>query len=155
MIIDSLDKLALYAAVHPGFADVDAFLATYDLSTLAAGTHPINDCGAFASVNEYTTKSVEDSFIECHRRYIDVQMIAWGEERIGITHTRFCQELPYDEQKDLQKLTGKVDFVTLVPGMFAVFFPHDAHEPGVTSGTEPAAVKKIVFKIPVEPGPEQ
>jgi len=152
MILDSLDNFRLYAGLHPGFADIQAFLATADLSTLASGEYPINDQGAFASVNEYNTRSIEDCFIECHRKFIDVQIIAWGEENIGVSHKQFCVEQPYDELKDLQKLTGRVDFIRLVPGMFAVFFPHDAHEPGARSGMEAVAVKKIVFKIPVAPG---
>lgn len=150
MVFDSLDNFKFYTGLHPGFADIEAFLATADLTTLTIGTHPINDQGAYASVNEYTTKSIEESFIECHRKYIDVQIIAWGEEKIGVTHTQFCDEHTYDEGKDLQKLTGRVDFITLVPGMFALFFPHDAHEPGVRSGSGAVAVKKIVFKIPVK-----
>jgi len=149
MIFDSLDNLGLYAVIHPGFADIEAFLATVDLSTLTSGNHPINDQGAYASVNEYTTKAIEESFIECHRKYIDLQIIAWGEEKVGIKHKQFCVEQPYDEGKDLQKLTGLVDFITLVPGVFAIFFPHDAHEPGLTPGSVAVAVKKIVFKIPV------
>lgn len=149
MIFDSLDNLHLYAGVHPSFADLQAFLATTDLTTLATGKHPINNQGAYASVNEYKTKSSADSFIECHRKFIDVQIIAWGEEHIGVTQKQFCAEQPYDDPKDLQKLSGRVDFITLVPGLFAVFFPHDAHEPGLTSGAETVAVKKIVFKIPV------
>ena len=154
MIFDSLDKLGLYAVIHSGFADIEAFLAAADMSTLTSGKHQINDQGAYASVNEYMTNAIEESFIECHRKYIDVQIIVWGEEKIGITHKQFCFEQPYDEGKDLQKLTGRVDFITLFPGMFAIFFPHDAHEPGVRSGSEAVAVKKIVFKIPVKLPPD-
>ncbi|MDD2853526.1 MAG: YhcH/YjgK/YiaL family protein [Desulfuromonadaceae bacterium] len=149
MIFDSLDNLGLYSDVHPAFADIEAFLAKTDLATLSVGKHPINSKGGYASVNEYNTRSIEESFIECHRKYIDVQIIAWGEEKIGVTNTQFCAEQPYDEGKDLQKLTGRVDYITLVPGFFAVFFTHDAHEPGVRSGTDVVAVKKIVFKVPV------
>ncbi len=151
MIFDSLDKLPLYEGVAHGFSDIGKFLAKTDLSQLPVGKHPINDQGAYASVNEYLTKTVEESFIECHRKYIDVQIIAHGKEKIGVTHTRNCSELPYDETKDLQKLEGTVDFITLLPDFFAVFFPHDAHEPGVRCDTDAVSVKKIVFKIPVSP----
>ena len=37
------------------------------------------------------------------------------------------------------------NFVTVKKGMFAIFFPQDAHAPGVTQ----TALKKAVFKIPV------
>jgi YhcH/YjgK/YiaL family protein len=149
MIFDSLDNFRMYENLHHGFADIQKFISKTDLAQLAIGVHPINDHGGFASVNEYNTKSIEDSFIECHRKFIDVQIIAWGEEKIGVTHKKFCIEQPYDDGKDLQKLDGRLDFITLLPGLFAVFFPHDAHEPGVRSGAEAVAVKKIVFKIPV------
>lgn len=150
MIFDSLDNFKFYAGLHTGFSDIEAFISANDLSALPIGKHPINDSGSYASVNEYDTKTVENSFIECHRKYIDVQMVIWGEEKIGVTHKQFCDEQPYDEGKDLQKLTGKVDFITLVPGMFALFLPQDAHEPSVRSGVEALKVKKIVFKIPVQ-----
>lgn len=149
MIFDSLDNFKSYAGLHPGFADIQAFIFKTDLTRLANGNHPINDLGAYASVNEYDTKSIEECFIECHQKFIDVQIIAWGEEKIGISCKKFCIEQPYDDGKDLQKLTGNVDFITMVPGLFAVFFPQDAHEPCVRSGAEAIAVKKIVFKIPV------
>ena len=149
MIFDELNNLQMYAALRPEFVDIEAFISTTDLSALPDGKYSINDQGAYASVNEYDTRSIEDSFIECHRKFIDVQIIVRGEEKIGVTHKQFCVEQPYDDGNDLQKLTGRVDFITLAPGLFAVFFPHDAHEPGVTSGTEAVAVKKIVFKIPV------
>lgn len=152
MIFDSLDNLQIYEGVHTGFADVGRFLATADLSTLNSGNYPINDTGAYASVNEYVTKTIEGSFIECHQKYIDVQIIAWGEENIGVTHKRYCIEEIYDEKKDLQKLVGRVDYIKLLPGLFVIFFPHDAHEPGLIAGTDAVAVKKIVFKIPVNIG---
>lgn len=150
MIMDSLDHLLQYAELHPGFADVHEFISKTDLGKLANGNHPINDYGAYASVNEYKTKSIEECFIECHRKYIDIQIIAWGEEKIGVMSKKFCTEQPYDAEKDLQILTGRVDFVTLLPGLFAIFFPQDAHEPGVRTGSAAVPVKKIVFKLPVQ-----
>ncbi|MEI6214802.1 MAG: YhcH/YjgK/YiaL family protein [Desulfuromonadales bacterium] len=149
MIFDSLENLGRYAGVQSGLADVQKFIDTTDLAALPVGNHLINDHGAYASVNEYLTKASEETFIECHRKYIDVQITVWGEEKIGVTHTQLCYEQPYDDGKDLQKLTGRVNFITLLPGFFALFFPHDAHQPGVISGTAAVAVKKIVFKIPV------
>ena len=149
MIFDSLENLSLYGGLHPGFADVHEFISKTDLDKLANGKHPINEYGAYASVNEYATKSIEECFIECHRKYIDIQIIAWGEEKIGVTCKKLCVEQPYDAEKDLQILTGRADYVTLLPGVFAVFFPQDAHEPGVISGREAVTVKKIVFKLPV------
>jgi YhcH/YjgK/YiaL family protein len=149
MIFDSLDNFRCYAELHPGFLDIQLFISTTDLAGLATGNYQINDNGAYASVHEYNSRPVKDCFIECHRKYIDVQIIVRGEEKIGFSCKTSCAVQPYDEEKDLQKLSGKVDFITMVPGLFAIFFPQDAHEPGVISGSQAVPVKKIVCKVPV------
>ncbi|MDP3480425.1 MAG: YhcH/YjgK/YiaL family protein [Desulfoprunum sp.] len=149
MIFDSLTNFSVYQLLHPMFKDVQAFISTTNLHDLPIGKHPINELGAYASVNEYLTKSIEESFIECHRKYIDLQILVWGEEKVGVAPKHSCVEQFYDATKDLQKLIGMVDYITLVPGLFAIFFPDDAHKPSVKSGVEAVSVKKIVFKIPV------
>lgn len=150
MIYDTLDNFKFYSGLHPSFSDVQIFLDHTDLSKLSNGRHSVNDCGAYASVNEYMTKPLDECFVECHQKYIDIQIIVWGDEKIGVANTKHCIGQPYDLDNDLQKLTGDVDFIKLVPGMFMVFFPHDAHEPNVRSGVDAVMVKKIVFKVPVE-----
>jgi YhcH/YjgK/YiaL family protein len=147
MICDEIKNIALYANCHQQFTDVATFIAKTDLLNLANGKHFINEKGAFASVNEYTTKPQSECFVECHQKYIDVQMLVYGEELIGYSPVSSCEALPYDAEKDLQKLVGEVSFIHIKTGMFAIFFPHDAHMPNVLVAT-PLPVKKIVFKIP-------
>ena len=149
MIFDALPNFSIYQILHPGFEDVQRFVSTTNLHELPIGKHPINELGAYASVKEYQTKSVEESFVECHRKFIDVQILVWGEEKVGVAPKHFCAEQVYDEVNDLQILIGKVDYITLSPDLFVIFFPDDAHEPGVKRGPEAVSVKKIIFKIPV------
>jgi uncharacterized protein HI_0227 len=40
--------------------------------------------------------------------------------------------------------------VTLLPKMFAVFFPYEPHKPGCTVNGKSSFVKKLVVKVPVE-----
>jgi YhcH/YjgK/YiaL family protein len=150
MIYDTLDNFKFYSGLHPSFSDIQLYLEKTDLSRLDNGRHSVNESGAYASVNEYMTKTLDECFIECHQKYIDIQIIVYGDEKIGVASTKHCIGQPYDQDKDLQKLSGDVDFIKLIPGMFMVFFPHDAHEPNVISGVEPVRVKKIVFKVPVK-----
>jgi beta-galactosidase beta subunit len=35
------------------------------------------------------------------------------------------------------------DYLTIKPGMFAIFFPEDGHAPGVT----PDGLKKVIVKV--------
>ena len=149
MILDTISNLENYLSCHSQFADVVSFLEGTNLQQLSNGKHPINENGAFASVNEYETKLESDCFIECHRAYIDIQIIATGEELIGYCPVSDCKALPYDSEKDLQKLEGVVSNFAIKPRMFAVFFPHDGHMPCLRKGGKVSLVKKIVFKIPV------
>ncbi|CDL35706.1 Putative sugar isomerase involved in processing of exogenous sialic acid [Enterobacter hormaechei] len=38
----------------------------------------------FAQVLDLTTKEQHENRPEVHRRYLDIQFLAWGEEKIGI-----------------------------------------------------------------------
>lgn len=148
MILDSLTRFDSYTGVHPLFGAVRDFLAEQDVTQLTTGRHDLAH-GIFALVSDYRTKPLSETFIEAHRKYIDIQILVRGAEQIGICDISNCQELPYDESNDFLKLQGKTDLVTLHAGSFAVFFPHDGHMPQVAVKGEPAEVKKIVVKVPV------
>jgi len=149
MILDKIENFKTYAGIHPQFADVLRYMEENPLQKLPVGKHFINNDGAFASVSEYETRLPADGFIECHRKYIDIQVVALGEEMVGVVPLVDCKPLDYDEVKDFQKLEGEVDYVGLKPGMFAIFFPQDGHMPNTRIGKDAVKVKKIVFKIPV------
>ena len=149
MILDSILNIKNYVSHNSQFADVITFIEKTNLSELSNGKHPINGKGAFASVNAYATKAETECFIECHKAYIDIQMITKGEEFIGYCPASECIAQPYIEEKDLQKLDGKLSYFPIKPGMFAIFFPQDGHMPCIRKSEDHSIVKKIVFKIPV------
>jgi YhcH/YjgK/YiaL family protein len=47
-------------------------------------------------------------------------------------------------------LAGSGDWLSLSKGQFAVFYPQDAHCPGIIVGQAAAVVKKVVVKVEVE-----
>ena len=101
----------------------------------------------FALVLHLETKPKKGAFWEAHRRYIDVQYLFEGAERMGRADLRAlkpCAE--YDAENDFLKLKGKGDFFTVPAGTFAVFWPHDAHMPGLAV-QELKPVKKAVVKV--------
>ena len=52
-------------------------------------------------------------------------------------------EAAYNAEKDITFYEGlATDYLTVKPGMFAIFFPEDAHAPGVT----PDGVRKVDCK---------
>jgi YhcH/YjgK/YiaL family protein len=114
----------------------------------------IEICGdqVYAIVQRYQTMSSEHAFWEAHRRYAEVQFIVEGEETMGWAPLSAMQIVnDYDPERDLAVLrlapASRPQFFTLGPGLAAIFFPGDAHMPGINAGTETRAVKKIVVKV--------
>ena len=51
---------------------------------------------------------------------------------------------PYNAEKDITFFEGLAEtYITVKPGMFAIFFPQDGHAPGIT----PEGVKKVIVKV--------
>jgi YhcH/YjgK/YiaL family protein len=152
MILDSLSNASLYARISPRLAEGLEFLRAADLKALPVGRTDVAGPSVFALVQDYRTKAAEEGFWESHRRHIDIQYIVIGEEKLGHSpaeNLRITE--PFDEAKDLIKYAGAGgDLVTLRAGQFAVFFPHDAHMPGLhPDGSSPTPVRKVVVKVAV------
>lgn len=152
MIYDTLKNSGIYHSVNSEFKKAFAFLSGKNVLSLPIGKYKIGRKGTFALVQEYATREESEGFIECHRKYVDIQYLAKGVEKVGICATTACKPMiPYDPEKDFQKLKGKVDFITLEPKVFAVFFPEDGHMPALKHGKKNEKVRKIVVKVPVKP----
>lgn len=150
MIFDTLNNFRQYQCVNNHFIDISKFLDTEPIADRADGRHEINHQGSYVMIESYQTKDASDCFIECHRKYIDVQIMIVGVESMGVCRKSECNESSaYDEEKDLQKLMGEADMLTFRAGSFMVFFPDDAHMPKVKYGESSGIVRKAVFKVPV------
>ena len=60
------------------------FLRATDFTTLPPGVVEIEGRTIFAQVLDLTTREQHENRPEDHRRYLDIQFLAWGEEKIGI-----------------------------------------------------------------------
>jgi biofilm protein TabA len=150
MIYDSLDNFRLYQEMHPLFKDVAAFLGSGSLGGLSLGRHALDQTGAQVVISTYQTHEIAESFIECHQKFIDIQILLQGTERLGFCPRNLCAPLsPYDQEKDFQKLNGHPDFIILRPGYFALLLPQDAHMPGIGCAAKKESIKKAVIKVPV------
>ena len=130
-----------------------AWLQTTDLASLPTGRLPIDGDRMYAMVSEYMTEPKEKRRAEAHHKYVDVQFIAVGEEKIGVAPLVAGYEVVEDKlaEKDAIFYAGLQDEVELglKAGMFAVLFPWEVHRPNCAAG-EPAKVRKVVMKISVE-----
>jgi len=148
MIFDRLTNAPIYAPLGHRIGRALDYLAHTDLAAFEAGRHEIEGASVYAVVSEYVTKEPAGARWEAHRRYIDLQYLVRGTERIGHALVDQLRAEPYDEQKDLLWLCGSGQFITLEPGFFMILWPHDAHMPGIAQDS-PASVKKVVVKIAV------
>jgi biofilm protein TabA len=128
------------------------FLRARDLLQLPDGRMDIDADRVFALVQRYETVRMDAPKYECHRKYIDVQFIATGEEVIGWAPAeRMSVTEAYDAGKDVCFGTiaaGTWTPVRLEAGQLMVLWPEDAHAPkGVAR--EPSRVMKIVVKVAV------
>ena len=150
MIFDSLANSRLYSDLHRDFTDCFSWLTSTPLGELAPGRHDIPGTTAFALVSAYSTKSAESAVIECHRAFIDIQVCINGEELVGYVPFDRCTAGPYDGSRDFQELKGALDYFALRPGLFALFYPSDGHQPGIMTDTTAKPVRKVVVKVPLE-----
>lgn len=152
MILDTLEHASHYETLLPGLKTAFDFLRRTDLSSLPDGRIELDGDRIYALLQSYQTKPRQGGQPEAHRRYADVQFILAGHEACG--HTTVTGNLsvatPYDATRDFMLFCETAcDFITLTPGSFAIFLPHDAHLPGRQDGSEAVAVRKVVVKIRV------
>lgn len=113
------------------------------------GVYEIQGKDMYAQVFDAETGSVEEKRPEVHEKYLDVQFLASGEERLGFTPDTGKYEVDerFDE-RDLifYKQVENEGFIEARPGCFCVFFPTDVHRPAVAA-KEPMTVRKVVVKV--------
>ncbi len=122
-------------------------LARPDLKDRPAGKTELIPGKAWYSIDEPETKPIEEVPFEAHREFIDVQMTLKGGELIGCAPADRLTPLgEYSRGEDIRYFKGDGLMLDCRGGMFAVFFPEDAHRPCVADGA-PGKIKKVVVKI--------
>ena len=149
MVFDELSNASLYKFDNPRIARGLEFLRSEQAKSLPVGRSEIDGDHLFALVQEYTSRPESECIWEAHRKYIDIQFLISGRERIDHAPVSSLKIVkPYDPAKEKMELTGAGSSLHLLAGMLTIFFPHDAHRPCVAID-RPEAVRKIVLKVQV------
>ena len=146
MIVDTLENLEKYAGLNPLFAQAVEFLKSHDLNALEVGKTELQGKNLVVNVAQTNPKTKEQAKLETHNEFIDIQIPLSGIETMGYTPASSCTpaDAAYNAEKDITFFEGLAEtYVTVKPGMFAIFFPQDGHAPGVT----PERVKKVIVKV--------
>ena len=146
------NEMLLYpAAIQKGIQ----YLLSANLDELQPGTiYPIEGDAIFAKASEYMTEPVSQRAAERHEKFIDIQYILSGSEKIGIGRVETAG--PVKEaalaSKDFMKYNTIDDevFVTLTPGTFVICYPWDVHRANCNPENVPVHVKKILVKVAVD-----
>jgi YhcH/YjgK/YiaL family protein len=148
MILDTLARSDRYSSLHPLFARAFDFLRSTDLLALAPGMHTIQGEQLFAIVEDCAGRTRAEAQLECHRRYIDIQLVLEGVDEMGWKPLAECADpaTDYDDARDIRFFNdAPASWIATPPGSFCLFFPDDAHAPLVSAGM----VRKVVVKIAV------
>ena len=144
MIIDKIENLKNYVSLNPYFAKVVEFLEKTDLNSLENGKHEIDGKDCFVNIMDTKGKTKEEAVMETHVRMLDIQIPLNEDEIYGYTPTVDLPEAEYNAEKDVTKYPGVMgeSFCVCHPGMMAIFFPEDGHQPCIGSAE---SIHKAVF----------
>jgi biofilm protein TabA len=125
-----------------------------DLAQLSPGRYPINGDKLFALVQEMDTTQAQNGRFEAHQRYLDVQYLVRGREKIAYLPPGGLEQAvgDYVSERDIRFFTSTAPASELIlsAGMLAVFFPGELHRPCCAVGTS-ERIKKVVLKMLYQP----
>ncbi len=149
--VDTLEYCGLYPKEIVTSLD---YCRASNINDWKEGTYFLDGDRLIAKVFHRETGPREEKLPEVHRRYIEVQFMAEGEEYIGYYPDlgdngikENCLEekdtLYYEENHKVQEI-----MLPMRAGCYAIFFPEDVHRPFCQLG-KPQEVKRIVVKIDI------
>lgn len=151
MIFDRLQNHAMYQHLSPRFERAFRILTEGTLAEAAPGRYEVAGAELYAMVQEYDSRAPEETKWEAHRRYIDIQYMQRGSELMGFANLHTAVTGDYLAEKDYQALeagvTGGEGLLEVGAGQFVIFFPEDAHRPGLRTSRGSEPVRKIVLKV--------
>jgi YhcH/YjgK/YiaL family protein len=149
MIFDSIENAELYFGLSEKIKLALEYIKKTDFSLIKEETVEIDGKNIFAMIQKYNTRNTEDAKWEAHRKYIDIQYMVEGAENMGFVLSDYLDIVEeYNEEKDVEFLEGLGDYVQVNEGEFVIFFPDDAHMPGIKI-KENEMVQKVVIKVAI------
>lgn len=125
------------------------WLATHDLTNIAAGRHKIEGTTLVASVEDSHNDPLAKRGNESHFYHIDLQYVVKGTERFGLLDHATSKPnrewtpdiITYDYDVE------KAMFIDSTPERFFLFFPCDWHIAKVATEKESQDIRVIVIKL--------
>jgi len=148
MILDSLINIHRYKDLGDDIYAGLEYLITVD-ADVSIGEYKISQ-NVKAIVSEYSTKIQNNERYEAHRHTIDIQYPIVGTELVQWSPLHdmvVCTNYDVKNDRTYYENPGyKMDCI-IGAGVFAIYFPEDAHNPQHASNNLEDVIKKITVKI--------
>ncbi|MBP3353511.1 MAG: YhcH/YjgK/YiaL family protein [Bacteroidales bacterium] len=148
MIVCAIKDLEKFLGLNKNFTTVIEFLKNNNIEELPIGKTDVDGDNVFISTQEFEGKSKEVAKLETHVKYIDIQMPFSTTENIGWKniYNLNLPTQPYNENDDIAFFDDEAtSYIALQPGECVIFFPEDAHAPGIANGK----LRKAVIKVKI------
>ncbi|TBL93715.1 YhcH/YjgK/YiaL family protein [Hafnia alvei] len=126
------------------------FLRTTDFSQQKVGEVEIDGRNIYAQIIDMTTRPKKDNRPEVHRRYIDIQFLAKGEEIICVAaergNNKISESLLAERDIIFYHDVNDESELTMTEGSYAIFFPQDVHRPRCIKN-KATSIRKVVVKV--------
>ena len=148
MIAGRLEQRERYAALHPDLkAGLDAVASLKGNADI--GEYKINDRVTLI-ISTYATTLERSNKYEAHRKMIDIQYAITGQERVDWSPLQGMElSDSYEASRDRAFWIAPTQQTSVLigNGVFAVFFPEDAHRPCLPGAEGEETVLKATVKI--------
>ena len=149
MILDKLENADQYYDSVPRFREFMQFFNNNSLEDIPACKIKLDGNDLIVNIMDFEGKEAKNCKMEGHKDYIDIQIPMGESEMMGWKAQVDCDIIQeeYDEGKDMEIYGDKAVTTFTVPdGYFVVFFPSDAHQPGIAPGKK---YRKLIVKTRV------
>lgn len=148
--INQITQIEYLTRYNKDIKDAFEFIRKIHLTELKKGKNQIPGSDIFAIYLDYETSENGPTIWEAHKKYLDIQYIFQGTEKIShanINNLSVTKE--YDASADVVLgICHDCKTIELHTGDYVMFFPEEAHMPGI-SNNEDINVKKLVVKVPI------
>lgn len=154
MIFDTISNIAKYP-VSQNIKRALEHIAKNDFNKLEAGKYHLDGDNIFYMVQDYKTAPISEKRLEFHKKYIDIQLITKGLEKIAFCSTEgLSLDGEFNDESDIgffanntkDKIEVAGGSAILEAGNFMILFPQDAHAPGISVAGS-GDVRKVVYKV--------
>lgn len=141
MILCPWKDIKRYEAVIPHLQEAVAFLEK--LEDLTPAEYPLPH--GVVKIQQGTTHVLDETKLEAHRKYLDIQLVLKGREMFGWADLdTLTPSTPFSVEKDVGFYTGKSVPITVDAGYCYVLYPEDGHAPCSHLDTPTDYVKALV-----------